>query len=457
MSTQAALNAKRRRLFLMGVLFGMAVGLATAFWLGGERHRTARIASGSMAPTLYGPHWQNICRDCGFTWRVGQDIAPDRERFVCPNCGYAQNDLQDAGVQRGQQVDLHSGSYKNRRPQRGDMVAFRKAAQKKATPWAVKRIVGLPGEQVSIQGGDLYIDGAIWKKPWQLFQRQAVLVHDSRFSPQLHPANKPPLPLRWRPRNDGPRNDDPSWRFERGRYQYAPPTDAENAREFHWLVYHHWLCSEIPQLRTKEAAILDGFAYNVGPARQLQAVTDVVLECELTVQGEGEIALELRTVNPPLTCKISAPAGQVTLLVDNNPFHTFRLPPGSLVGKHVFTFGVLDRQAVLALDGVLQCSPELPNSSQAPKSLQSKLLAAEPFQIGARGVALVVGRRRILRDVYYLDPLRLGRDWSTKEPLSADVFFVLGDNPPLSIDSRQPNVGPIHRQQIVGQVHLAPQ
>ncbi len=451
MSTQAALNAKRRRLFLMGVLLGMAVGLLTAFQGTATRHRTARVVSGSMAPTLYGPHWKNTCRDCEFPWRVGQDIAPDGERFVCPNCGYAQNDLQDAGVQRGQQTDLHSGSYWNRPPQRGEMVAFRKSAQKSATPWAVKRMVGLPGEQVSIQGGDVYINGAIWKKPWPLFERQAVLVHDSRFSPQLHPANRPPLPLRWRPRND-----DPSWRFEHDGYQYAPPADAENASEFDWLVYHHWLCSEIPQLRTKEAAILDGFAYNVGPARQLQPVTDVVLECELTVQGEGEIALELRTVNPGLTCKITAPAGQVTLLVESTPLKAFRLPAGSLIGRHIFTFGLLDRQAVLALDGVLLCSPDLPEASQPMKSLQSKMLAAEPFQIGARRVTLVVGRRRILRDVYYLDPLRLGRDWSMQTPLRDDAFFVLGDNPPLSIDSRQPNVGPIHRQQIVGQVHLLP-
>ncbi len=50
----------------------------------------------------------------------------------------------------------------------------------------------------------------------------------------------------------------------------------------------------------------------------------------------------------------------------------------------------------------------------------------------------------------YLDPYGLERDWQAEQPLAADEFFLLGDNQPVSTDSR--HFGPISRSKIVGVV-----
>jgi hypothetical protein len=42
----------------------------------------------------------------------------------------------------------------------------------------------------------------------------------------------------------------------------------------------------------------------------------------------------------------------------------------------------------------------------------------------------------VLRDIHYLDPLNVGRAWSADGRLDADEYFVLGDNAPISRDSR---------------------
>ena len=54
--------------------------------------------------------------------------------------------------------------YRFRAPERGDIIVFnapgRVAAACNASGTFVKRIVGLPGEQVSMKSGDVFIDGA---------------------------------------------------------------------------------------------------------------------------------------------------------------------------------------------------------------------------------------------------------------------------------------------------------
>ena len=52
-------------------------------------------------------------------------------------------------------------------------------------------------------------------------------------------------------------------------------------------------------------------------------------------------------------------------------------------------------------------------------------------------VAVRVRDFQVWRDRHYLGPRRSPERWAMAEPLPADCFAVLGDNPPLSIDSRE--------------------
>ncbi len=56
---------------------------------------------------------------------------------------------------------------RGREPQRGELVVFRSVEDREHAV-IVKRVVGLPGERVRIDGGDVFIDGELLTEPWSV-------------------------------------------------------------------------------------------------------------------------------------------------------------------------------------------------------------------------------------------------------------------------------------------------
>ncbi|MBW3623268.1 MAG: signal peptidase I [Armatimonadetes bacterium] len=67
----------------------------------------------------------------------------------------------------GDRIVVNRYLYRLRPPERGDIVVFKSppAARKEEADF-VKRLVGMPGELVDIQAGDLYIDGKPLNEPY---------------------------------------------------------------------------------------------------------------------------------------------------------------------------------------------------------------------------------------------------------------------------------------------------
>jgi hypothetical protein len=63
-----------------------------------------------------------------------------------------------------------------------------------------------------------------------------------------------------------------------------------------------------------------------------------------------------------------------------------------------------------------------------------------------------VSELKVWRDLYYLDPEETGADWEAERPLPAGSYALLGDNIPVSIDSRQWSQG-VPRDSIRGIVY----
>ena len=188
------------------------------------------VPGGSMAATLLGTHRKVVCEDCGFQFNRGVETHEIVARAVCPNCGYAGNDISSTADVSGDRVLMNKSVFFFRRPRAWEVVAFRDPAQ--ANRIMIKRVVGLPGEIISIRHGDVYANGKIRRKPLWLQRALAVLVHDAAYSSGHRKSqNSQWITDRWAA--DGP---DSQWGFADGKF--AHPQSVANGKT-QWLTYCH--------------------------------------------------------------------------------------------------------------------------------------------------------------------------------------------------------------------------
>ena len=96
---------------------------------------------------------------------------------------------------------------------------------------------------------------------------------------------------------------------------------------------------------------------------------------------------------------------------------------------------MIDRRLTVALDGELVFAPiDYDDPTAGPGQREG------PVALGVRGGTMEVRDLRLFRDVHYTSalPLMARRPFGVDAPyrLGADEFFVLGDNSPVSNDSR---------------------
>jgi hypothetical protein len=71
-------------------------------------------------------------------------------------------------------------------------------------------------------------------------------------------------------------------------------------------------------------------------------------------------------------------------------------------------------------------------------------------------MSLDLHRLQVFRDLHYLDPQGLGRDWIAPAKLEPDEVLVLGDNVPVSRDSRHSHPAAVPRTRWLGRVVTLP-
>lgn len=431
-----------RRLVECVVVF-LCLDLLVRTWLCGGVTVPLVVQSGSMAPTLLGPHRDVVCRDCGFGFSCEADVQPASARAVCPNCGFRENALGTLPDVRGDWVLVDKTVLRVRPPKRWEVVAF--WHESAATGPAVKRVIGLPGESVELRDGDVYIDGQIQRKPWPVQRALAVLVHDAAHPPRQSRG----LP-RWRA--DRPNS---AWRL--GGESLSHPGTSE-AGDIDWISYHHWQRVPGAEERTIEVPIVDDSGHHQTRPRRAEDVayvTDVLVTFRvMKASGPGRLWIqawdgrEEFRVGVSLTepaCHILRRGGVVA-----------RSPPGgwpeSLEGREM-AVAICDHQAVVALDGrAFLAHPYVPGPGPIRPSPRA-------VAIGANGAAVEIGELKVYRDVYYARPPGNGTAWGVGRPvqLGPGEYFVLGDNSPFSEDSRTWSSPGVARGQIVGKpvvVHL---
>jgi signal peptidase I len=403
--------------------------------------KPVRIVGGSMAEALIGEHYGLTCGDCGFPFACGLDYPPSNDTAICPNCGFEQA-VQPKQLRRGERVLIDRFPFWYRQPKRWEIIALQTPGQPQTL--AVKRVVALPGERLAIRHGDLFLDSGILRKSLEQLRQLAILVHDNHYRPTIDNS----LPPRWQ--SDTP---DSQWRARGDGFQFNPPASsqgdvaaADSHQQFDWLTYRHWRCTENPLPRSDESPVLDNDFYNAGLSRQLQNVVDLMLACRLEFSGRGSLAFRIHDGREVFVVEFSPDHGEIHLLRGDKHVISTRLPQPIAGREVIFELALCDQQVLVAIDRQIVIDQRY-EPSTAPFRPTSR-----PLGIGALGLSLCIDRLQVFRDVYYLDPLCAGIAWSLEKPLPKDEFILLGDNAPISTDSRHwPNAA-VSRKLMMGKV-----
>src|SRR5689334_3438172 len=195
------------------------------------------IPTGSMAPTLMGRHKDVECPKCGYRYQVSasEEESDDQRRppsdclsGKCPMCQYVmpmvpnlppnipeaeQGKIPFQRSYNGDRILVNKYLYTFNDPKRWDVVVFKFPGDAKVN--YIKRLVGLPGEKLRIDQGDVYLstDGEhyeIARKPPGKILSMRQLVHDTNYDPaELDAAG---WPLRW---HSSPETGSAAWKLEK--------------------------------------------------------------------------------------------------------------------------------------------------------------------------------------------------------------------------------------------------
>jgi signal peptidase I len=387
-----------------------------------------QVSGGSMAETLLGTHYEIVCVDCGYPFVCEANAPLDRYQAICPNCGCAVQSPEPPPELAGDRVLIDKSAFTFRQPYRWEVIAFRRPVQ--GPPLAVKRVVGLPGESIRIRSGDVYADGQVQRKT--LLQQRALrmLIHDADY----YPSSPESLPRWHSPANSG------QWKWTEGRqrrlaHQESSGPGSLAGQSIDWLVYTHVRRLD-RQGKLISGPVDDLCSYNQGRPRReedVHWVPDVQLSLRVAAtSGPGLFWLRATDGREEFLTRIDPAEGSYAVLYSGHPNAgaAGRLPSplaGSLIEMSLF-----DQQFLLAVNG--QAIATLP--WERPEGMPPPCVA--PLGVGVQGLGIVLENLKVYRDVYYTSPssATAAADPPNGVALAENEFFVLGDNSPISEDSR---------------------
>lgn len=437
------------------------------------------IPTGSMAPSLNGQHIDLPCDNCGYQYHSGASDEADHlakklrvDSTRCPICRYETElrrfgSLADPnhGSNKGDRILVNKFIYDFQDPERFDVIVFKNPNNGKQN--YIKRLIGLPGDNILIQNGDIYLmestDGGwskkIARKPARKLRHVLQPVADT-----YHIGNKLKAvdwPSRWQPFSD-----QSGWNIEDvdGNPTFEPKQTTES-----WLRYRHFqpLDSEWATIKQNELPrryrgqlpegmlINDYYGYNGSnvptkfqPPSGLHWVGDIGLEAWLDVQnGEGEVLLDVVEGGVHFTCSIDVSTGVAKLKADDSAVEgsvEFVDAAGTGVAKptaktnlagqgsyHIEFVNADDQihlwinNRYIEFDGATYTRTGIPIPTYSANDPGD----AEPLGVGAKDAQIKVTRLKVVRDIYYTS-VKGGMESTANESNGdEDAIFQLQRNP----------------------------
>ncbi len=425
------------------------------------------IPTGSMAPTLMGLHDPVQCESCLYQFDRGRQSDASGVKLIdydCPMCNFSGD--FEAVARAGDRILVHKYIYDLIEPKRWDVIVFKNPK----TPYTnyIKRLVGLPGEDLWI------VDGNVYVKPWGeekfrvarktgrvagVIDGRGESIQRAVWQPIYHSSYVPDEKLvldwgsPWVEVGDGG-----GWKIGRDRaYTYLGQGDGAITFEFDrfntqrhgYYAYNQSSYYMRVTPRIEDVRVAGGFELLEDKP------TKVVLETSCRMDDvKGEMRRLWAEVDE--AGEVSLWAGDMLVEGEKGADSKVRLLPdfvkeGAGVkfarGRSVdLELWFVDQQASFWVDGELVMSKNFDGLSIDALMGRANGNEREPrIRIGIAGGKMRVHRVEVDRDLYYHDAYdqqegllgvyRKGKR-GNELALGKDHFFALGDNSPNSADSR---------------------
>ncbi|MFO0960292.1 MAG: S26 family signal peptidase [Isosphaeraceae bacterium] len=402
------------------------------------------IPTGSMAPTLMGRHKDVECDECHHNFQVnvhtdaaGRDVPTSNG--VCDNCRVPMR-VAPLPSFKGDRILVMKFPFAmpwlpgSSGPTRWDVIVFKYPENPDQN--FIKRMVGLPGEELLILGGDVLTRKLGSEEPFR-FARKPIRhllamqmpVYDDSHRPGRLAGKKEWQ--RWAPAAEGIWSEPEPGKFASGNssdwaelaYRHLVPTRTQ------WDDLLHDRPTSAPQARL----ITDFYSYNSGggPSEHPHWVGDLTLSCRVDVEAaQGQLALELIKGGIPYRCEIDIATGQATL---SRYGESLGQPAATALrgaGAYDLTLANVDGRLTLLVNG--QAPATLGDGVEYDDGTQPRTTPTEadlkPARISSRGAKLKVSRLLLRRDIHY-----------TKDPNGSDYAAMsLSDNSSTGDDFTDP-------------------
>ena len=396
------------------------------------------IPTGSMAPSLQGQHLDLDCAQCGYQYLTGSSQRRAIEKTCCPICNYRtkltpSSDLEHT-VNSGDRILVNKFIYDFQEPERFDVIVFKYPNNAKQN--YIKRLIGLPGDNLIIENGDIYLtdpDGnggwtpkRIARKPSSKVRQVLIDVDDTKYiSGSLKTMN---WPSRWAQWDGGA-----GWSQSTNQDSFL--VSAKDQTE--WLRYRHMLPKwrditnnngQLPAEYNKPLSqlplgglITDTMSYNnkvIGSYTPTGVgnhwVGDIGVEIWADIESStGELKLDLVEGGAHFVCSFDVATGKATLHCADPKVEFFNdsgtvanpVADTSLTsGSNQILMVNADDQIHLWVNGSL-VSFDAPTfrRSGMPVPLYSPANPgdAEPVGVGAKKLTMSISRLKVVRDIYY--------------------------------------------------------
>ncbi|MEM7477459.1 MAG: S26 family signal peptidase [Planctomycetota bacterium] len=375
-----------------------------------------------MAPKLNGPQLGTNCPNCErLCWVVApRDAQPFLRTLRCPACGAAVklDDTQPSNLffSTGEIIQVDQRALP---PPRFAIVVLQPPSDSQCR---IKRVLGLPGEQIEFRNGELLVDSKIYTKDMSELLRLAVPVA----------TLQDPIG-RWSPE---PESRDSASASASGGKQVIR---LDTQRPLNWInqkpaPVHP---AEVdPECWLQPDSIDDDLAQNAHASYTLQQVDDYGVQFQFAKPIQSECVLEFNYQQHCVRVRLCPQERNAAILASKG----LEIQVGTRVEIAGCDGRILlrsDCQASFAREDWREMADQVPGTSA-----KFHLQCEEPITLLAC---------RIFRDLYLRDDFpRMPRAKEAKRK-SLGGYFVIGDNLVCSVDSRN-SLGRVPAHAILGRV-----